>query len=96
MGEWAPPFGTLSNATPPPLSGKAQRQGGADENHSQLGVVVMRIIRIQTYHRAQGKGQQQGPTHFSPIRKGKGKRKHSAKPCKYWVSGVLQGYAINA
>ena len=31
---------------PPPIPRQTIRVGGADENHSQLGVMVMRIIRI--------------------------------------------------
>ena len=53
MGEWAPPFYGASSATPSTLPSRkgaghtvAGCKAGANENHSQLGALVMRIIRI--------------------------------------------------
>ena len=53
MGEWAPPFLEDSSATPSTLSQPKRCRaysgrvgGGLDANHSQLGVMVMRIILI--------------------------------------------------
>ena len=53
MGEWAPPFYGASSATPSTLPSRkgaghtvAGWKAGANENHSQLGALAMRIILV--------------------------------------------------